>query len=90
MKPSVGVVLRNVTASWEDKMETLVDISLTAEERNLIGVVGPVGAGKVSLTISIVYFQNVTPYPVGNGREELVFMRLLKLKYFPLSCKMRS
>jgi len=55
-KPSVGVVLKNVTASWGDKMETLVDISLTAEERNLIGIIGPVGAGKVSLNITIVYY----------------------------------
>lgn len=46
---NIGIVLNNATAKWKDAQteNSLENINLTVRPGRLVGVIGPVGAGKV-------------------------------------------
>ncbi|GFS16349.1 multidrug resistance-associated protein 4-like [Elysia marginata] len=56
-KPKSGVKITNLVAKWSENNttpNTLDDITLTVAPASLVAVIGPVGAGKTSLLMSIL------------------------------------
>ncbi|KAL5236138.1 hypothetical protein ACI65C_003548 [Semiaphis heraclei] len=53
---NIGIVLNNATAKWKDAQteNSLENINLTVRPGRLVGVIGPVGAGKSSLLQAIL------------------------------------
>lgn len=43
----IGIELQNVSARWTKQQETLKEVTLHVKSGELIGIVGPVGSGKV-------------------------------------------
>lgn len=59
---NLGIVIDNVTAKWTNAQteNSLENISLTVTPGRLVGVIGPVGAGKV-YKIILYYFNGWKP-----------------------------
>lgn len=61
----LGIIITNATAKWTDAQteNSLENINLTVVPGRLVAVIGPVGAGKVSVIIAMNYdFSNTTNY----------------------------
>jgi ABC-type transport system involved in cytochrome bd biosynthesis fused ATPase/permease subunit len=58
---NIGVVVNNATAKWSDTQteNSLENINLTVIPGRLVGVIGPVGAGKVHNFILFIYFNRL-------------------------------
>jgi ATP-binding cassette subfamily C (CFTR/MRP) protein 4 len=50
---SISICIKNVNASWSEKSiaNTLHDININVPQKKLYAIVGPVGAGKVSIIL---------------------------------------